>query len=146
MKSKKKKMFWKTVGISLLTLMLVLSLTACGGSTNSPEEVAETFFHAVKSGDVNGAMECYTPAIQKSYSGGTSIANLLFGIDSESLINDYVGGINAKTYENFDFEVSDTEINGKKATVDVDVYVDGVKKETTTVHCEEIDDTWYLTM
>lgn len=134
----------KTVKVTFVCLMCVLLLTACG-SSGSPEKTVGKFFGAVKSGDVDKAIECFMPTIQEQYKAGIAIADGLFGIDSRALLSAVLGTANIDAYRNYDFKVSgSTKTDGDHATVSVDVYIDGSINSTTSVRCIEIDGKWYI--
>ena len=58
----------KFIKIALFVVLfsLVLCLTACGNSgKSSPKEVVDLYFDSLKTGDVDGAVSCFTPTIQE---------------------------------------------------------------------------------
>lgn len=139
----------KIIAITLAVLIFVVVLSACGNSS-SPERTAEKYFSAVKAGDLDKAMSCFTPAIQEQYKAALSLSNTLFGsfglgLDSGSLLGGLVGAANTDAYKNYDFKVSGSaKTDDTHATVTVDVYIDGNKNSTTTVYCIKIDGEWYI--
>ena len=134
----------KIIAALLVLVTFVMMLSACGNSS-SPEKTAETFFAAVKSGDIDKAIGCYTPVIQEQYKAGISIANSIFNIDSSTLLNAILGTANANAYVNYDFKVvGSAKTDDERAVVSVDVYVDGSKKMTTNLQCVEIGGEWYI--
>ena len=139
----------RIIAIVLVIITLTVVLTSCG-SSSSPERTAEKYFSAVKAGDLDKAMECFTPAIQEEYKAALSLSNTLFGsfglgIDSGSILGGLVGAANTDAYKNYDFKVSgSTKTDDTHASVSVDVYIDGNKNSTTTIYCVKIDNEWYI--
>ena len=130
-------------------IMIVAILPACG-SSSSPERTADKYFSAVKTGDLDKAIECFTPAIQAQYKASMSLSDTLFGlfgigVDSDAILGGVVAMANTDAYNNYDFKVSgSTKTDSDHATVSVDVYIDGKKASTTMVYCVEIDGEWYI--
>lgn len=130
--------------LALIAVLFAMALTACG-ITSSPERTTEKFFSAVKSGDIDKAIECFTPVVQKQYQAALAVSDKLFGIDSGALLGGLIGTINVDYYADYEFKVvGATETNDTHAVVTVDVYVDGSLDSTTTVSCIKIDGAWYI--
>ena len=133
-----------TVRIPVILMIIALALTACG-TISSPERTAEKFFGAVKAGDIEKSIECFTPSAQAQYKAGLAISDALFHIDSGALLNGVLGWANASEYENYDFKVVGTkEIDSTHAIVTVDVYVDGQKDWSDQVQCVKLEGKWYI--
>lgn len=139
----------KFIIVILAITMIVAILPACG-SPSSPERTADKYFRAVKNGDLDKAIECFTPAMQAQYEASMSFSDTLFGlfgigVDSDAILGGIVGMANTDAYKNYDFKVSgSTKTDSDHATVSVDVYIDGKKASTTMVYCVEIDGEWYI--
>lgn len=132
------------VMIAFFAVILAMALTACG-ITSSPERTTEKFFSAVKSGDIDKSIECFTPVIQEQYKAALAVSNALFGIDTGALLGGVLGTINVDYYADYDFKVVGTsKTDDTHAVVTVDVYVDGSLDSTTTVSCLKIDGAWYI--
>ncbi len=132
------------VMIPVFAVIIALALTACG-TVSSPERTTEKFFGAVKAGDIDKSIECFTPSIQEQYKAVLAISNKVFGIDSGALLNGVLGTVNASTYDNYDFKVVDSsETDSTHAIVTVDVYVDGQKESSTQVYCVKLEGEWYI--
>lgn len=131
----------------ILVIILALVLSACR-KASSPEKITQTYFGALKSGDFNAAIECFTPAAQAQYKAALSISSFLFGANSDginSLISAVVGSSTNGSYSNYKFKVTDTDkIDKEHARVSVDVYIDGDFSRTTTVSCVKYDSAWYI--
>lgn len=129
--------------------MIVAILPACG-SQSSPERTVDKYFSAVKTGDLDKAIECFTPAMQAQYEAAMSFSDTLFGLfgistDSDAILGGIVGMANTDAYKNYNFKVSgSTKTDSDHATVSVDVYIDGEKTSTTMVYCVKIDGEWYI--
>ena len=134
----------RRVVIILIIAAMLGCLTACG-SNSSPKKVAQTYFNAVKAGDLEKAIECFTPAEQAQYKSMLAISNALFGVDSGALLNGLVGTMLPDDYRNYDFKASDVnKKDSEHAEVTVDIYINGKKQDSTTAYCTKIDGKWYL--
>lgn len=113
-------------------------------------EIVEDFFDSVKTGDTSGAIECFTPGIQEQYSGILSAGGMVlsaFGLpDVTGLVNPALGIVNQDYYQNYEFRVCSVTLDDdkKNGTVDVDVYVDGKKSQTTTIYVTKYRGKWYI--
>lgn len=140
----RKRAFSATIALVLLIAVLACTLSACGG-TSSPKAVTETFFSAVKAGDLEKAIECFTPSAQAQYKAMLAVSDALFGVDTGSILGGIVGYANEQEYKSYSFKVKDVnKTDDSHATVSVDVIVNGQKNRTTSVSCVRIDKKWYI--
>lgn len=134
----------KRMLLFVIVVALGFNISGCV-STSTPEKVTKTFFEAVKAGDLDKAVECYTPAIKAQYEAGLAITDGLFGFDSGAILGGLIGFANVDTYENYDFKISGTEMtDDEHATVSVDVYIDDVFSSSTHINCVKYDGVWYI--
>jgi len=132
------------VRISAIMVMIAFVVTACG-MLSSPESTVEKYFGAVKAGDLEKSMECFTPSFQAQYKAGLAISDALFHIDSGALLGGIIGLTNAGEYENYDFKIVGTkEIDSTHAIVTVNVYIDGQKDMSYQVDCVKLEGKWYI--
>ena len=105
----------RIISIILMVLMIV-GLTACGAS---PTSTTESFLNAVKSGD--------TDTINEVYAGGTLDIMDSVSDEGDDAEDETTDDSLDKVYDellvpkllDFDYEVSNEQIDGDKATVDV---------------------------
>lgn len=139
----------RMITVLLALGMLALLLSACGAGS-SPERVVKTYFEAVKAGDLEKAISCFQPSVQRQYEAATSLSDSLIGafgvnIDSSTLLGGLVGLVNSDTYRDYEFQVSGVRQSGDtRAVVEVVVRIGGNETGTTTVQCVRIDGQWYL--
>ncbi|MBQ8123836.1 MAG: hypothetical protein IJ170_11140 [Ruminococcus sp.] len=114
----------------------------------SPEKTVTAYFQAVKSGNSSEAISYFTPEIRAQYNVGMGFADLLKGIGvSSDIVTAIIDGSNVKAYRNYEFKVTDTEYNEIKnfAKVFVEVKVNDIVAETTSIPCQKYGDLWYIT-
>lgn len=113
------KLMKRALAILIATLMIV-SLTACGAS---PTSAAESFLNAVKAGDAEAIAEVYVESdfnILSAASDTTEEEEATEEESSDALTKVYEEELLPKM-QDFDFEISNEQIDGDKATVDVTV-------------------------
>ena len=99
---KKNLIFW--------TILLTIFLSGCGNS--SAKKVVDKYFSAVKSGDFDKAIECFSPAMQSQLEASKALADSLFNVDSGAIFNGLVGIVNPQEYADYEFKpVSETIID-----------------------------------
>lgn len=120
-------------------------------SDNSPEGIVTKYFKAVKTGDMENGLACFTPAIQSEYSlimkladSASSYFNLPVSNPS-SFVGDLTGLVNSSYYKDYEFKAVNTDYQSDlDAIVTVDVYINGAKSESTTLLTKKIDGQWYI--
>ena len=142
-----RKKVWSVTVAALLWLGLLLS--GCG-ARNSPERVVGRYFDAVKAGDLEEAISCFQPSVQKQYQAATSLSDSLLGafglnVDSDALLGGLVGMVNSETYRDYEFRVSSvTQSETDRATVSVDVQMGAGQSVTTCIPCVCIGGEWFI--
>ena len=59
----------------LLSVLIVVVLTGCQRNPEEgPREIAQTYFDAVKKGDVDKALSCYVPEVQQAIETGKDLS------------------------------------------------------------------------
>ena len=131
---KKNLIFW--------TILLTIFLSGCGNS--SAKKVVDKYFSAVKSGDFDKAIECFSPAMQSQLEASKALADSLFNVDSGAIFNGLVGIVNPQEYADYEFKpVSETIIDDTHTAVIVEIKTGG-SIDTTEVNCIKIDGQWYI--
>lgn len=138
------KKYWKGTRSknALLIMMIFMIATIVSGCGNSSaKQVTEKYFKAVKAGDLDKAIECFTPDVQevtKAFTDG------MLGEDGGAMLNELMGSIFPQEYEGFEFKaVSEDKTDDKHAIVTVEVNAGGSTAKTE-VHCIKIDGKWYI--
>ena len=146
--------------ILVLSLFSVLALTGCRQDPEEgPRRIVQTYFDAVKAGDVEKAFSCYTPEVQQQLDTGMDIASgisestteslLGFGVDATGIGSSLMGFAAAQAYENYEFKATEVEFTDDtqtQARVTVEVYIDRTLDRTTEVSTVKYEDEWYLSM
>lgn len=135
----------RAIAAALLAAVILGCLSGCG-STSSPKKVTQSFFSAVKSGDMEKAIECFQPSVQEQYKAVMALYSAFAGgADVNAILGGIVGGVNSEEYKNYSFKVSDVQnTDSEHAKVTVDVSNGGAKQTSTTVYCIKIDGKWYI--
>lgn len=139
---------------ALIIIMIVVSgsLVSCASEEDGPRDVAQRFFDAVKVGDTNGAIECFTPAFQQQYNSIVSLGGMFgkeyTGYDVSSLFGGFTSMANQDAYQDCVFTADDvtfTDDSHEHATVHVTVEgaTDGIPS-STTVDTVLYDGKWYI--
>ena len=110
----------------LISLMMVFSLTACGGP--SPTDVSDNFLTAIKNADNEALAECYVEdefdlfeeASDAAESGDEEDGDKEEAEADDALTKVYEENLVPKMLE-FEYELSNEKVDGDKATVDVTV-------------------------
>lgn len=138
----------------VLSLSVVLSFTSCSmNEEDGPRNITEKYFAAVKSGDVDAAIQCFTPAIQKQWEAALSLGSMFgkemtgMGLD-KSIFEGLMAGANAEAYKDCDFIVDNVEFTDddhEHATVKVNIEgaSDGMPS-STKVYTVLYDGEWYI--
>lgn len=136
-----------------LILILALCVALMAGCAQNAEkkarDVTQRYFDAVKEGDIEGAIGCFTPAVQQSIQSmntlGGLLGNVFFGVDASSLTNGFIGYATKNEYQNYDFKATDVVMDDDEhATVTVEVYIDGELNSKTEVKTVKYQDEWYI--
>ena len=97
-------------------VLSILSVIVLAGCQQNPEEgprkVAQTYFDAVKMGDVEKAFSCYAPEVQQELDMGMDIASGIsesaseklfgFNVDATGIGSSFMGFAAAEAYENYE--------------------------------------------
>lgn len=73
----------------LLALLLILStfvVSGCDSLIPKPEETLYKYEDAINSYDIEAAVECFEPSVQKLYAGGMELGSSIAGIDMNTMI------------------------------------------------------------
>ena len=117
-------------------------VSGCGNT--SAKGVTAKYFAAVKAGDFDKAIECFTPAVQSQMEASKALADGIFGVDSGAMLNGLMGMINPQEYANYQFTpVDEKKTDDSHAVVEVEVKTGG-GSGSTVVHCVKIDGQWYI--
>lgn len=136
--------------VMLSVILLAVILTGC---QSNPEDevrkVAQTYFDAVKIGDVEKAISCATPAIQKEMEQALKLSGFIseavFGQNANDLITSFLGISAAGEYDNYEFKATDVKFtDDEHATVTVEVYIDGSLDQETKLYTVKYQDEWYI--
>lgn len=112
---KKRGIFFRILVLSILS---VIVLAGCQQNPEEgPKKVAQTYFDAVKMGDVEKAFSCYAPEVQQELDMGMDIASGIsesaseklfgFNVDATGIGSSFMGLAAAETYENYEFKATD---------------------------------------
>lgn len=130
--------------ILAVCLLLVGLLSACG-VRSSPESITQEFFSAVKTGDMERGIECFTPSVQSQYKAMMALFGGATGFNIADIWGGLVGYSNSTDFKDTDFKISNTkEIDSTHTKVNVDIYEGEKKTSSTSVTCVKIDDEWYI--
>lgn len=138
---------------SKVLLVLLLSATFFTGCQSNPEDkvrkTVQSYFDAVKMGDVDKALSYATPDVQaqiesvKEFSG--LFSEKLFDINSNKLMTALIGYADVEAYQNYEFKATTVEFTDEKhAVVTVEVYIDGNLDQETEIYTVEYDGDWYI--
>lgn len=123
---------------------------ACQSKEQGPRSVAQKYFNAVKSGDIEGAIECFTPDFQQQYNAllslGSMVGEYMGGADGSSLLNGLMSYTNQNAYKDCKFKADEvTFTDDEHASVHVTVEGAGecIPSETT-VKAVKYDGKWYI--
>ena len=144
----------KKFALILIVLMLISSfvLISCGNEEDGPRKITQKYFDAVKVGDIEGAIECFTPAFQQQYDMALSLGGMLSkeltGIDASSLLGGLMSLANEAAYRDCSFIADAVEFTNdthERATVHVTIEGggDGIPS-STTVNTVLYDGKWYI--
>lgn len=148
----KRRKLGKLSVIVVCLAAVLLVCAACGNEEDGPRSVAQRYFDAVKAGDVNGAIECFTPAFQQQYKStvalGGMLGSLLGGVDGSSLLGVFMSYATQDAYKDCQFTADTVVFTDKKhehATVHVSVdgAGDGIPSEAN-LKMVKYDDQWYV--
>lgn len=111
--------------------------------------MTQKYFDAVKAGDTEGAIACFTPSFQQKIQSmnalGGMFSEALFGMDASGLMNGFLGYADAEEYQNYDFEATDVVVSDDEhASVTVEIYIDGELDSTTEIKTVKYQDEWYI--
>lgn len=115
-----------------------------------PSEIVKKYFDAVKYGDVETAISCFTPDIQAEWNAVMSLAGFFsskatgFG-DVSSLLGGLIAYANTTEYSEYEFSIGNVNKSDNTATVTVNIRIDGSSAGSTTINCVKINNKWYIT-
>ncbi len=140
----------------LVFAMLFTFSVLCSGCMQNDEQAAKAvtqkYFNAVKSGDVDGAIKCFTPAFQEQYAAlvaiGGQMSEYFFDMDGSDLLGGLMSYANQNAYKDCKFtadEVSFTNDSHDRATVHVTISGAGgdIPSETSVI-VVKYDGKWYI--
>lgn len=143
----------RRIGAVCLIIVMAFCLAGCfGNEEDGPTAITEQYFDAVKAGDVNGAIACFTPAIQQQYSSMLSLGGMfgkeLTGIDASSVLGGLMSMANLDAYQDCEFIVDNVEFtDSEHEHADVHVTVEGASgniPSSTSVKTVLYQDEWYI--
>lgn len=137
----------------ILTVLTAAFLCSCGSANKNEEaskKIVEKYFDALKYGDYEDEMECYTPIVQKredaQYGLLGAASELFLKIDLSEVLRDLNTLYGVSNFDELDFTVQQVKLNdeGKKAAVYVSVSKDGEFVEYVRVDTVKYDGDWYV--
>lgn len=140
----------------IIFLCAILVVFLCSGCVTNeadgqgPKETVQRFFDAVKSGDIDGAIECFTPAFQQQFSAALSLGGLLSnfvaGVDGSSLLGGIMSIANQSSYKDCKFIADSVEYTDEEhATVHVTVEgAGGGIPSEATIKTVKYSGKWYM--
>lgn len=152
----------KIISLVIVLIMIMLLFVGCGSESNNsngsievktestPTEVAEKYFDAVKHGDVDTAISCFTPNIQAEWKAVMSLTNFFTSktinfSDASTLLGGLIATANTSEYKNYTFTVTDEEIVDDSAKVIVSIKSGEKDNGTTTINFAKVYNQWYIT-
>lgn len=132
--------------LALVVAALAFTLVVLAGisDASSPKRTVDKFFNSAKNGDITTTVECFTPMTQHQLKTAYAIADSFLGIDCNTLLSAVLGNVYYSYYEDYSFKSVKTERRGDRASVQVEVYVNGKKESVTSISCIKIDGKWYI--
>lgn len=76
----------KNVLIALLLICSTFIMSGCNSLIPQPEETLYKYEDAINSYDMEAAIECFEPSVQKLYAGGMELGSSIAGIDMNTMI------------------------------------------------------------
>lgn len=142
----------KTILLAVLLISVIVTGASCAREEQGPRSVTQKYFNAVKAGDTEGAIKCFTPAFQQQYSALLSLGGMLGesmgGKNGGFLVNAFSSYANQKTYKNIKFKadsVTFTDNEHEHASVHVTVEGGGAGiPNETTIRTVKYDGKWYV--
>jgi len=124
---------------SVLPLLLVLLMSACGGGEGQPDQAAERWFDALTEGN-EGALRDLTCAAQRE--SVTGVTGLLAGVGEGTVLD--LSGLDFKTTEQGG-DTASVQVTGlikitylgQKLNEEIDEAISMVKEDGTWKVCEE---------
>ena len=107
----------KKIAILLSVLLAVGTLVACGGSAATPTEVTHNFLTALQNQDFEGANRYSVGEDEEDFDFWDSV----FDDMDDDPVGIYMVERLMETFFEFDFELSNEEIDGDTATIDVQI-------------------------
>lgn len=150
-KTKKTSFLFLTI---VLAISVMLCLTSCSmNEEDGPRNITEKYFEAVKSGDIEGAIKCFEPAMQKQWEAALSFSSMFgkeltgSGLD-KSIFEAIISGADAEAYKDCEFSVKDVKFTDEKHEhAIVNVTIEGAPEgapNTTKVNTVLYDGNWYV--
>lgn len=140
--------------ILLLSVIFAVAMvsSSCVQEEQGPRGVAQKYFNAVKAGDIEGAIKCFTPAFQQQYSALVTLGGMfgesMGGKNGSFFVNAFSSYANQTTYKNVKFKadtVTFTDDEHEHASVHVTVEGGGAGiPNETTISTVKYDGKWYV--
>lgn len=118
---------------AILVALGVLFLAACSGGPQSPSDVADGFYGALKAKDAEKAVTYFPPSTLEQPGAKEKILGLLKQAMTDAP-------------EIQSYEIVDENIDGDSATVEVKYTNEDGSEESETVKLIKEDENWYVTM
>mgnify|MGYP000020850347 FL=1 len=142
----------KTVLLFMAIFSVAVVSSSCAREDQGPRSVTQKYFNAVKAGDTEGAIKCFTPAFQQQYSAlltlGGMLGESMGGKDGSFLVNAISSYTNQSTYKDVKFKadtVTFTDNEHEHATVHVTVEGGGAGiPSEATINTVKYDGKWYV--
>lgn len=143
----------KRIGIFVSMVVMSFFLFSCGsGGKNekASKEVVEKYFDALKYGDHDDELECYTPVVRKKedaqYGILGQVSKLFLKVDLGEVLRDLNMLYAGNSFEEFEFKVQQVVLDDeeKKGTVYVEASRDGEFIEYIRVDTVKYKGDWYV--
>ena len=137
---------FKKVLVCLITLMVVLTMSACSSDQKSPEDTLKKFEKAYNNLDFDTLLECIDPASAKALEAMTQLGGDLIGFDLGAILDLGPAVSNSSGYgiDTADFEMIDPIYQDDKLYATVIDRNENVSDMYVTFVF--IDGKWYLQM
>lgn len=118
------------------------------GKESPAEDLVEKFFEALRAGDFETTIGCFTPSFQNEYKAALAISSQILRVGSSDLgaiIGAFIGGSTREDYRDYKFDITGTEkVDDTHANVTFDVYVGEDFDRSSRIACIKYGDEWYL--
>lgn len=124
------------------------NLDQTSGKESPAEDLVEKFFEALRAGDFETTIGCFTPSFQNEYKAALAISSQILRVGSSDLsaiIRAFIGGSTREDYRDYKFDITGTEkLDDTHANVTFDVYVGEDFDRSSRIACIKYGDEWYL--